>query len=76
MVTGRDTITFNYPQWRKGSDKGVRVEAFSGSIELSPAAYLKVAQVFEPDLLVPLSDEVPAEAKDVFFKQSVDKSLK
>lgn len=68
-------MVYNYRHWRKGTNEGVRVEAFSGGQQLTPQAYLKVASLFQPDLLVPLCDEVPAEADEESLKHSLRRSL-
>ena len=76
MVTGRDTTVYNYPRWKQSTDAAVKVEAFAGSHNLSPASYLKVASLFEPDLLVPLVDEIPADAEGYRVRTSVSRTLR
>lgn len=76
VATNRDSLFYNYPRWDKSTKSHVRVEGFSGNRALSPQDYLTTAELFEPDLLVPLSDEVSAEASDARFRVSVDRTLK
>ena len=76
VATSRDDLIYNYPRWDQSTKANVRVEGFAGNRALSPLEYLATAELFNPDLLVPLSDEVPAEATDARFRASTERSLK
>lgn len=75
IATHRDSYVYNYTRWDQGTKSHARVEGFAGSRPLSPSDYLTVAELFEPDLLIPLSDEVPAEASDSRHRTGVERSL-
>lgn len=76
VATNRDSFAYNYTRWDKGTKASVRVDGLAGNRALTPSEYLAAAEGFEPDILVPLSDEVPAEATDSRLQTSVEKSLR
>lgn len=53
-----------------------RVDAFAGNQDLGPVGFLHAAECFTPDLLVPLSDEMPAAAADPRVRVGVTRSLR
>ena len=76
VASARDTTQYNYPQWQNSSKAAVRLEGFGGSQLLTAATYNDVCNLFHPDLWIPLSDEVPAEAPEARVKNSVVRTLK
>lgn len=75
VASHRDSYTYNYMCWDKSTKNHACVEGFAGNRALTPLEYLAAAELFEPDLLVPLSDEVPAEASSARIYMSVQRSL-
>jgi hypothetical protein len=76
VISARDSMVFNYPRWDKTNNNNVRVDAFAGNQDLSPIDFLQTAECFTPDLLVPLSDEMPIEATDPRVRLGVTRSLR
>lgn len=76
VATDRDSLIYNYTRWEKATKAAARVDSFAGNRALTPAEYLDAAKLFEPDLIIPLCDEVPAEASDARFHISIERSLR
>lgn len=75
VASPRDSHIYNFPRWDKGTKAHACVEGFAGNQALTPLNYLAAAELFEPDLLIPLSDEVPAEASDARIVTSIERSI-
>ena len=76
VVSARDSMVYNYPRWDRTNNGSVRVDAFAGNQDLTPEEFLRTAEGFTPDLMVPLSDEMPAEALEPRVRLGVTRSLR
>jgi queuine tRNA-ribosyltransferase subunit QTRTD1 len=76
VATSRDPCIYEFQgATRNSTNNAISVASHTGSIFVTPEQYTTTATLLNPDILIAMSDEVPADAKRPRVASAVDRTL-